>query len=139
MTNVFLGVIALAVLTMAVIQVALIVFAARTARRVGDAVSRFEQTVQPILTNLQSVSADAARASASATAQVERAGQLLHDVATKVDETVMSVQESVLRPAREGLAFLDSLRGIFAAFRGEGGSGHKRSSSVEEEDALFIG
>ena len=139
MTNVFLGVIALAVLTMAVIQVALIVFATRAARRVGDAVSRFEQSVKPIIANLQSVSADAARASEAAAVQVERAGQLLQDVATKVDQTVMSVQESILRPAREGLAFLESLRAIFAAFRGDGSAASKRSSTVDEEDALFIG
>jgi hypothetical protein len=138
-TDVFLGIIAVAVLTMAIIQVAAIVFAARAARRVGDAVSRLEQNVQPIISNLQAVSGDAARASAAATAQVERAGQLLHDVVTRVDETVMSVQESILRPAREGLAFLESLRSIFAAFRSDAATGGKRSSTVEEEDALFIG
>ena len=42
MTDVFLGLIALAVIVMAAIQVAAIVFAARAARQVGDAVSRLE-------------------------------------------------------------------------------------------------
>ena len=71
MTELFLGVIAAAVLIMAIIQVAAIVFALRAARRVDDAVSRFEQHVQPIVANLQSISTDAARATSVASAQVE--------------------------------------------------------------------
>lgn len=141
MTDVFLGIIALAVVTMAVIQVAAVIFTARAARQMGDVVSRFETTVQPILANLQAVSADAARASAAATTQVERAGQLLQDLATRVDQTVMSVQESILRPARRGIAFLHSLQAILGAFRSDasGRGKNQRSAAVEEEDALFIG
>ena len=141
MTDVWLGIIAIAVLTMAVIQIAAIVFAARAARQMGDAVSRFEHTLQPILANLQAVSADAARASAAASAQVERTGQLLHDLATRVDQTVMALQESFLRPARRGMAFLHSLQAILSAFRRDAGSrtSGQRSVPAEEEDALFIG
>jgi hypothetical protein len=137
-TDVFLGIIALAVLVMAVIQVAAIVFAARAARQVGEAVQRFEQHVQPIVANLQSVSADAARASAAAAAQVERAGKLMEDLAVRVDQTVSSAQEAILRPARDGLAMLEKLRGIvFGMFGGR--PTERRPSSVDEEDALFIG
>jgi hypothetical protein len=138
-SDVFLGIIAVAVLVMAVVQVAVIVIAARAARQVGAALSRFEQSVQPIISNLQTVSTDAARASAAATAQVERAGQVLQDLAARVDETVMSLQETILRPAREGLAFLESLRSIFAAFRSGDRSASRRPAAAEEEDALFIG
>ena len=140
MTDVWLGIIAVAVLTMAVIQVAAIIFAARAARQMGDAVSRFEHTLQPIIANLQALSADAARASAAATAQVERTGQLLHDLATRVDQTVMAVQESILRPARRGVAFLHSLQAVLSAFRrGAGRADPTQRSAAEEEDALFIG
>lgn len=149
MTDVFLGIIAIAVLTMAVIQVAAAIFAARAARQMGDVVSRFESTVQPILANLppilanlQAVSADAARASAAATTQVERAGQLLQDLASRVDQTVMAVQESILRPARRGIAFLHSVQAILGVFRSVASGRSKnnqRSVAVDEEDALFIG
>ena len=135
MTDVFLGVIAGAVLVMAIIQVAAIVFAARAARRVGEAVQRLEQNVQPIVANLQSVSADAARASAAAAAQVERAGKLMEDLAVRVDQTVSSAQEAILRPARDGLAFLEKLRHMFFGGR----SDPSRPSNVDDEDALFIG
>jgi hypothetical protein len=137
-TDLFLGVIALAVLVMAIIQVAAILFAARAARQVGEAVSRFEQRVEPIIANLQTVSADAARATAAATAQVERAGRLMDDLVARVDQTVASAQETVLRPAREALAFFAALRTVFMGWRSEP-SRRKRPSPVDEEDALFIG
>ena len=128
MTDVFLGIIAIAVLTMAVIQVAAAIFAARAARQMGDVVSRFESTVQPIL--------------AAATTQVERAGQLLQDLASRVDQTVMAVQESILRPARRGIAFLHSVQAILGVFRSVASGrseNNQRSVAVDEEDALFIG
>ena len=62
MNDLFLGVIAAAVLVMAIIQVAAIVYAARAARRLGEAFARLEQDVRPILASLQALSADAARA-----------------------------------------------------------------------------
>jgi len=53
----------------------------------------------------------------------------------------MAVQESILRPARRGFAFLHSLQAILSAFRNDKGARGKtqRSAAVEEEDALFIG
>lgn len=119
MTDLFLGVIALAVLVMAAIQVAAIVFAARAARRVRDAVDRLEQNVQPIMANLQVMTSEAARASSAAAAQVQRAEQLI------------------------GEAF-GTVQGIVAALASLGkGSGReasrKRPAAAEEEDVLFIG
>ena len=68
MNDVLLVVIALSVLTMAVIQVAAVVFAARTARRVGQLAERLEHDIRPIVANLQSITADAARTTAMASA-----------------------------------------------------------------------
>jgi hypothetical protein len=138
-SDLFLGIIALAVLVMAVIQVAAVVFAARAARRVSDAVTRLEQGVQPIVANLQQVSADAARASASAASQVERAGRLLEDVTTRLDTTVASFQENIVGPARDAFAFLQGLKSILATLRGEGDATRARGAAGDEEDALFIG
>jgi hypothetical protein len=137
-TELFLGIIAFAVLVMAIIQVAAIVFAARAARRVGDAVGRLENDVRPIVMNLQALSADAARAAASAAAQVERAEQMLADLSKRVDDTVVSLQKSILAPARDGLAVLHGIRAALAAFRA-GETPRRRGAHVEEEDALFIG
>lgn len=62
MTDVFLGVIAVAVLVMASIQVAAIVVVARMARRLDRFADRLEQDIRPVVASLQALTADAARA-----------------------------------------------------------------------------
>ena len=89
MSDLFLGVIAASVVIMAAIQVAAIVFAVRSARRVGDAVSRLEQHVTPIVADLQTISSQAARATSVATAQVERADQLITDLSRRDRKSVV--------------------------------------------------
>lgn len=140
MTEVFLGIIAAAVLTMAIIQVAIIVWAARAARRVEGVVSRLEDEVRPIVANLQALTADAARATALAAAQVDRADEVLNGLRERIDETVHALQASLLRPARDMMAMVQALRDVF--FGGAGrppGGDPRRRTPAEDEDALFIG
>ena len=146
MSDVFLGIIAAAVVIMAAIQVAAIVFAARAARSVGEAVSRFQEDVRPIVASLQTLTADAARATASATAQVERAQKTVDALLTRVDaigarveQTLQTVQNGILAPAREGYAFMQAIRSIFSSTRSSRQVPRARPTAAEEEDALFIG
>lgn len=113
----FLGVIAVAVLAMAVGQVAAFVMAAQAMQRVGRAVDQLERDARPIVANLQAMSADAARATAQATQQVERAERLLDDVTKKVEETIVTVQQTILAPARDGLAVIQGIKAAVASFR----------------------
>jgi hypothetical protein len=140
-TDLFLGIIAAAVVVMAAIQVAAIVYAARAARRVGDVMTRFENDVKPIVANLQVVSSEAARATTSAAAQVERVEQLMSDVAQRVDETAAALHSGIVGPVREAFAVLKGIIAAFASFRpgGSDDSPRKRPAAAEEEDALFIG
>ena len=62
MSDVFLGIIAVAVLVMASIQVAAIVVVARMARRLDRFADRLEQDIRPVVASLQALTADAARA-----------------------------------------------------------------------------
>jgi len=144
--DLFLGVIAVAVVVMAIIQAMAMVFAARAARSVGEAVSRLEQEMRPIVANLQTVSADAARATASASAQVERMHQTLDIVLTRVDtasarveQALQAIQEGILVPAREGLGLLQVIRSIFFTNRPPRRSPRPRPAAADDEDALFIG
>lgn len=149
MTDVFLGIIAVAVAVMAIIQVAAIVFAAKTARTVGDAVARLERDVRPIVANLQTISADAARAATSAAAQVERAQETVDTVLTRVEavamkmeDTLQTIQNGLLAPAREGFAFLQAIRSFFSGGkspRPPRSGPRPRPGAAEDEDALFIG
>ena len=61
MNELFLGLIAAAVVVMAVVQVVVVIVTTRAARNIGQAVSRLEQDVRPIVANLQAMSGDAAR------------------------------------------------------------------------------
>lgn len=135
----FLGLIATAVAVMAIVQVATIVMAMRTARRVGDALARFEHDVRPIITNLKSMSVDAARAASIASEQAQRAEQLIGGLTSRVNETVAAVEETVARPVREAYAMLQGLLGAVTAFRGGPPAPARRGAGSEEEDSLFIG
>lgn len=146
MNDLFLGLIALAVLVMAGVQVAAIVFAARTARTVGEAVSRLERDVRPIVTNLQTMSADAARATAAASAQVERMQKTLDAVLDRVDtasvrveQTLQTIQEGILVPVREGFGLLQMIRSLFSSGSGARSAPRPRPTPADDEDALFIG
>ena len=139
MSDVFLGIIATAVAVMAVIQVAAIIVAMRAARRVGDAVSRLETDVRPIVANLKSMSADAARAASIASEQAQRAEQLIGDLTSRVNDTVAAVEATVARPVREVYAMLQGLMGAVAAFREGPRASARQGAGSEEEDSLFIG
>ena len=139
MTDVYLAVIAVGVAAMAVIQIAAIVVAMRTARRVGDAMNRFESDVRPIVTHLKAMSADAARTASIASAQAQRAEQLIGDLTSRVNSTVAAVEASVVTPAREAYAMVQGLMGALAAFRQGPSAPSRRPAAAEEEDALFIG
>ena len=139
MNELFLGIIALAVAVMAAIQVGAVIMATRVARRVDRLANQIEQDVRPVFENLNVMSAEAARAASLAAAQVERADRLFVDLAQRVDFTLNTLQSRVLGPAREGAALLAGLRAALGAFKDLREPGRKRTSAVEEEDALFIG
>jgi len=146
MNDVYLGLIALGVLVMATLQVVAMVAALRAARRLGEMAGRFERDVRPILANLQKVSEEAARASAQAAAQIDRLDALVAGVARRVEETAAAVQETILQPARDGLALLSGLKSIIASFREprqareprDGREGRDKTPAAPD-DELFIG
>ena len=139
MSDVYLAVIAVAVAAMAVLQIAAVVVAVRMAKRVGEAVSRFEDDVRPIVTSLKAMSADAARTASIASAQAQRAEQLIGDLTSRVNHTVAAVEASVVTPAREAYAVVQGLLGALSAFRQGSPRASRRPVAAEEEDPLFIG
>jgi hypothetical protein len=132
----WLGIIALATLTTAVVQVAVLVAAGRLARRLERLTARVEEELGPLFQHANAIGRDASRATALATAQVERADEVFADVARRLDETMTTLQQVVGRPAREGAALLAGLRAALAALR-DLRPGRSRSRA-EDEEALFI-
>lgn len=135
--DVFLGVIAVATLAIAIAQIGVIIAAGMMARRVGRMVEQIERDVKPLFGHLNAIGADASRAVALATAQVERADKLFADVAVRVEQTLNVVQTSIGRPAREGRAMMGAFRAALQAIR-EIRTGRSRQGRGDDEDPLFI-
>lgn len=139
MNDLFLGIIAAAVAVMAVIQVWALITAARVARRVERLTGQIEREIKPLFHHLHALTADAARATSIAAAQVERADRMFDNMARRVDQTLTTLQNRVIGPARDGAALLAGLRAALASLRDARAGSRKRPAAVEEEDALFIG
>ena len=138
MTNLFLGIIAVAVAIMAIIQVAAIVFAMSAARRLGQVADRLEQDLKPVVSNLQSITSEAARAATLAAAQVERADRVFADFSRRAEQ-VMAAVPTLLGPAGKGLAFLNGIKAALAAIHELRRSSRRGAAHPDDEDALFIG
>ena len=112
LSTVFLGAIALSITIMTLLQVAVIVFAARLAQRVDRLVHRVEHDIKPALDRVNAVSENVNRVSELAVAQAERADQLLSVVTERVDRITLAAEDAVVDPVRQGSAVL---RGLWAA------------------------
>jgi hypothetical protein len=137
-TDIWLGIIAVAVLVMAVIQVAAIVFAMSAARRIGQVADRLEQNLNPVVSNLQTITSEAARMTTLAAAQVERADRMFADLARRAEQ-VMATVPTLLGPAGKGLAFLNGIKAALAAIHELRRSSRRGAAHPDDEDALFIG
>jgi hypothetical protein len=137
-TEVSLGVIALATLTMALVQVSVIVYGWMLARRIARLVGQLEQEMKPLADSLNAMARDAARATALAASQVERVDKLFTELTTKIEHTASTIQKSVLSPLRDGAAVMTGIRTAIEVFRELARSKSPRGRN-EEEDALFIG
>ena len=137
-TPVFLAVIAVAVAIMAAIQVGALIYGARLAQRVSRLADQVEHEVKPVFAHLQSIGAEAARASALAAQRVERADRLFADVSQRLEETIAVVQSAVVTPARESIALVAAIKAVIETIRGVR-SGPSRLPRTEEEETLFIG
>ena len=137
-TEIFLGVIAVATLVMAAIQVGVAVGLLRSARQAQQFVQSVQQEVKPLVATVSAVADEASRAAALATAQAEKVDRLLTDLARRVDETAQVVQHAIVAPAREGMALVAGLKAGLAALRGFREI-RERHRHAEEEDPLFIG
>ncbi len=138
----FLGIIAFAVLLMALIQVAAIVAGIRLARRVDRLATQLEQDVKPLLANLTAVTTEAARTAALAARQVERFDQVFADLTERVDQTLAAAQSFVIGPARQGIAIFAGVSAVIDSFRGLREASRRRQASrpvVDDEESLFIG
>ena len=143
MQTVFLGAIAVATVFMALVQVGIIIYGARLARRVDRLVVVVETEIKPALGRVNAMSGDMNRATSLAVAQVERADQLFARVADRVDRVTLVAQDAVIEPFRQGAALLHGLRVALGVLREAAGPSRAPAKAPgpdgEDEEALFIG
>jgi hypothetical protein len=137
--EVFLGVIALATLTMAAIQVGLIVYGWTVARRIDRVLGQVEREMKPLADSLNAIARDAAHMSSLASGQVERIDRLVTDLTGRIEHTATTVQDAILKPLREGAAMMAGVRAAIDVIRELTGRSARKRGRADEEDALFIG
>lgn len=137
--EVFLGVIALATLTMAAIQVGIIVFGLGVARRVNKLLTQVEKEMKPLADSVNTIARDAARISSISADQVERIDRLVNDLTLRVEETATTVQNAILRPLRDGAALMSGVKAAIEAYREITGRDGGTKPRRDDEDSLFIG
>lgn len=138
-TEGFLGIIALATLVMAAIQVGAIIAAARIARQAQQTLATVQQDIRPLIAKANAVADEASRTAAIATAQAEKVDKLLTELSARVEYTSAVVQDAIITPAREGLAIVAAIKATLGALRGFRTLGPRHGRTAEEEDPLFIG
>ena len=149
-SNIWLAIIAVSTLVMALVQVGAIIASAMTARKVQARLAGLEQRlqqkiepfvdqVQPLVERMTVMSADAARLSALAVQQAEKADVALSSAARRLDQTLAVVQNAVVAPAREGMALASALRAAVGSLKKGSTSRRRPSGGPDDDDALFIG
>ena len=137
-----LGLIAFAVMVMAVVQVVAIVAGFRVARRVDQIGRQLDQDIKPLLAHLTAMSSEASRAAALAARQVERLDMVFGEMAVRLDETLSIAQSFVSGPARQGMAIVAGVRAVFEALQGFREASRRRHAArhaADDDESLFIG
>ena len=132
-----LGVIAVATMLMAAVQVGLVIAAIRLAKQVQELRAWIEVEIRPLVANLAVASNRAVRVTEVAVEQIERVDRLFADLTRRVDEGSRLVQATLLAPLREGRALLAAVAAAIGALR------DVRQASepplAGDDDPLFIG
>jgi hypothetical protein len=114
-----LSVIAVATVIMAVVQIGVVLFTSRLAKRVNRLVDVIEREIKPTLARVDAVSSDVARVTSLASNQAERLDQIASHLIEKIDEILTVADRSVFAPLKQGAGFLFGLRAALLAFRDE--------------------
>ena len=100
--TVFLGIIAMATLVTAILQVVLLVAGWQLVRRITTFVEDLDREIRPIIGHVNAIARDASRVASLAAAQVERADQLLNNAVIRIEDLLSHMQSLVISTLREG-------------------------------------
>ena len=132
--TVFLGIIAMATLVTAILQVVLLVAGWQLVRRITMLVDNLDRDIRPILANVGQITKDASRVASLAAAQVEKADQLLTTAIVRIEDLLTNLSTMVVKTMREGNALVAGIRAVMAAIEAL----RRRRRRSEDDEALFI-
>ena len=139
LSTLFMGVIAVAVLALAVTQVATLLYGLRVVRRLDRMADQVQKEILPVIDRVNAVSGDITRATSLAVAQIERADQLFARFAVRAERLMSVGQDAVIEPVRRSAALVHALRAVLESLRGSAGKPSEKTPADEEQEALFIG
>ena len=139
LSTLFMGVIAVALLAMAVTQVVTLVAGLRVVRRMDRLADQVEKDILPVIERVNAVSGDITRATSLAVAQIERADQLFARFAVRAEQLMTVGQGAVIEPVRRGAAIIQALRTALESLRAGQDKPAGKAPADEEQEALFIG
>jgi len=139
LSEVFLGIIALATLAMAVLQIGAALAVSRLARDAQKTFTSVQDDVKPLIAKVSALADEANKTASLAKVQVEKIDVLVTTLTRRIDETSVVVQQAVMTPAREGLAILAAVKAGLGALRGFRDMAPGQGRHAEDEDPLFIG
>ena len=144
----WLGVIAVSVGVMALIQIGLIVVSLRVARQLSEAANDIRKEIGPLVEKVNGltdkvsrIADEAGRATLLATIQIERIDQILSTASARVDEGLNIARHAMGGPLRQGYAIALAVRAAISALSRRTNRAADRTSAAarDEEDALFVG
>ena len=138
---VFLGVMAVSLLVMAIIQVGAIIALLKVGKKSIEAIEDVRRELKPLMEKVNRIADDASRASSLAVIQVERVDRFMASTSNRVADTLGILQTAVAGPASKAAGLVAAVRAGMQVFQYLQQRRQRRSSSHarEEDDALFVG
>jgi hypothetical protein len=133
---VWLGVMAVSLAIMTVLQCVVAFSAIKVARQTAQSLRDFQRDMRPLLDKAHRIADDAARTAAIAAAQAQRLDELVRVTTDRVDETLGLVHGAIAGPLRQGSIFVALARAAMAIW---GGRKERRRHRRDDDDALFVG
>ena len=137
-SDVFLGIIAVATLATAIVQIGVLVAAGMLARRIGRLPEQVERDLSPLIASLNAIGQDAARARHWRRLKWNASIASSAMPCQRLETSLNVIQTAISVPAREGAALMVGLRAVLDSLRRGAANRPSRTRSSDEEDALFI-
>lgn len=134
---IFLGVMAGALVLMALAQFAVALALVKALKSVLSTVDELKREIHPLMQKVNRIADDAERVTALAVVQAERIDGLVKQTTERMDETFGLLRSAVIDPIRQGSAIITAVKAAISAVRSW--QNRPANSVREDEDPLFVG